>query len=106
MLVKLPMKESTLPKRSGRKNASVKAQIPPLEPLRAQQPFVCEEWGASDPFLSSVRSGLGLPYPAAMRMAGSVEMLYSALTSGRMSVSRKLAYTSDTVSYSSERCSG
>ena len=98
MLVKLPMKESTLPKRSGRRNASVNAQIPPLEPLRAQQPFVCVR-GSGIPELA-------LRYPAAMRMAGSVEMLYSALTSGRMSVSRKLAYTSDTVSYSSERCSG
>ena len=37
MLVKLPMNESTFPKRSGRRNASVNAQIPPLEPLRAQQ---------------------------------------------------------------------
>ena len=86
MLVKLPMNERTLPKRSGRRKASVNAQIPPLEPLRAQQPFVCEEVA-----IPSERSGLGLRYPAAMRMAGSVEMLYSALTSGRMSVSRKLA---------------
>ena len=43
MLVKLPMNERTLPKRSGRRKASVNAQIPPLEPLRAQQPFLCEE---------------------------------------------------------------
>ncbi len=73
MLVKLPTWLSTLLNRSGRSQATVKAQMPPEL------------------------------MPQIARPAASVRSLYCLPTSGRISFSRKRAYWSESVSYSKLR---
>ena len=73
MLVKLPIHDRTLPNWSGRSQATVKAQMPPLLT------------------------------PAMARPAGSWRSVTVFSTSGRISSSRKRAYVSESVSYSTLR---
>src|SRR5262245_54048898 len=73
MLVKLPTWLSTLLNRSGRSQATVNAQMPPLL------------------------------MPQMARPAASLRRLYDLATSGSISFSRKRAYWSDRVSYSKLR---
>ena len=74
--VKEPTQEMTQPNKSGRNQATENAAMPPELPPRVH------------------------------RRAGSGVMFQRSSTMGSTSVSRKVALTSETVSYSLERCSG